>query len=93
MTPEELEALIAKKLFHKHMEELTWAEIVSVVGGANQQQKDSLVNMFSNNQGCNAGKAMQNAISAQMTSDAEAEAAAMMADTTLSSSELLRIFG
>ena len=93
MTPEELEALIARKLFSKHMAELTWTEIVGVIGGSNQQQKDALVSMFSNGRGANAGEAMQNAINAKMRTDAETEAAAMMADNTLSSAELQRIFG
>ena len=93
MTPEELEALIARKLFSKHMAELTWSEIVGVVGGSTQQQKDALVQRFSEGRGGQAGEAMQKAINIKMRSDAEDEAAAMMADNALSSAELLRIFG
>ena len=93
MTPEELEALIAKKLFSKHMAELTWAEIVSVVGGSTTEQKQALVQRFSQGKGDQAGQAIQKAINIKLRSDAEAEAAAMMADNTLSSAELLRIFG
>ena len=93
MTPEELEALIARKLFSKHMAELTWSEIVGVVGGSTQEQKNALVQRFSEGKGSQAGEAMQKAINIKMRSDAEAEAAAMMADNTLSSAELLRIFG
>lgn len=93
MTAEELEALIAKKLLSKHMAELTWSEIVSVVGGSSAQQKAALVQRFANNRGRQAGEAMQKAINAKMKSDAEAEAATMMADSSLSQTELERIFG
>lgn len=93
MTPEQLEALIADKLYSKHMAELTKQEVTSIVGGATPQQWAALVSMFANNRGDKAGEAIQKAINAKMKEDAEAEAAAMMADNSLSSTELLRIFG
>ena len=93
MTLTELEARIARMLFAKHRDELTWAKITSIVGNATQAQKDALVGMFSNGRGRQAGEALQKAIDAKMRADAAAEAATMMADTSLSQTELERIFG
>lgn len=93
MTLAELEARIARMLFAKHRDELTWADIVSIVGNATQAQKDALVATFSSGKGRQAGEALQKAIDGKMRTDAAAEAATMMADTSLSQTELERIFG
>lgn len=93
MTPEQLQAMIASNLYSRHLSELTWAEVVSVVGGATPGQKAVLVDLFSKNNGCQAGQAMQKAINARMKNDAVTEAAAMMADDSLTTAELLRVYG
>lgn len=90
MTPEELEALIAKKLFSKHLEELTWQEVVSVIG---LPERTLIVQALQNGQGVRIGHALQAKVYEKLRSDAATEAASMMADNSLSEAELLRIFG
>ena len=90
MTPEELEALIAKKLFSKHLEELTWTEVASVIGA---NERAAIVGALQKGQGVTIGSALQAKVYEKLREDAATEAAAMMADNTLSEAELLRIFG
>ena len=93
MTTEEFEAFIARRLAAKHLAELSWSELVSIIGGANTAQRNTLITMFKDGNGNTAGEVMQSAIVKQMESDALAVAKSMLSNGSLSQAELLRIFG
>lgn len=93
MTPDQLEAMIAKKLTPKHRKALDWATYTAVLAGATPAQQEALLNMHRNNQGAKAGEAVQKALNKVFAAGAVTEAAAMMADDNLSTAELLRIYG
>lgn len=88
-----LQELLSKKLYTKHLQELTWGEITGVVGGATPQEKAALTQMFAKGQGEQAGRRIQTAVYAKLRADADAEATAMLSDNTLDQAELTRLFG
>lgn len=93
MTPEELEALIAKRLYRKHKDELVLAEVTSAFAALNVSEKALVVDALKVDNERLVGRIIQKAVNDAMKVDAAAEAAAMMADNSLDQTELERIFG
>ena len=94
LTPAQIKAKIVEKLAPKHLEELTWAEMVSAIQSTPQAHKDRLVDLLRTGiKQHEVGEKLHLVIMKDMITQAETEADTIMADGSFSLDEFNRVFG
>ena len=93
LTKEQIKARLVAKLLPKYKDGLTWSQLVSAVQASNATDKTSIVAAIADGAAHEAGLILSRLIINELTSLAETEADNMLADDTLSLTELDRLYG
>ena len=88
-----LRQIIISKLRPQLRDALTWADIATLIGGMSAAQKAVLVNAIKHNDAAALGNRILAVVNAKIEADAASEATTMLADNTLTATEIERIIG
>jgi len=90
-TREQIIEIVSKILVQRKVEESTWADLVNAVQNINSVDKTNLVRLLAESKDTGAGKILKEALYRNAESRALDEANILLADDTLSISELDRL--
>jgi len=93
MTRAQVIADIKSRLVNKRVSELVWGDITASVVALNAGQKQAIVTAFRSQDPQRVSRLLFRAVHNKVVADAQTEADAMMADDSLSLTELQRILG
>jgi len=93
MTRAQVIANIKSRLVNKRVSELVWGDITASVVALNAGQKQAIVTAFRSQDPQRVSRLLFRAVHNKVVADAQTEADAMMADDSLSLTELQRILG
>lgn len=93
MTREEFIQYLAKRLGDKYQSQVTWNDIASAFVSASQVDKDAIASAFVNGDINVIGERVRKVVSNEVLAKALARANVLMADNTMSTDELLEVFG
>jgi hypothetical protein len=85
--------VITSRLLSKRKRELIWASVINAMNAANTGNQNALLNALRNDQPSNVYRAFRRILDNQLKGEASAEAAAILADSSLTLAELERVFG
>ncbi len=93
LTQIQLEARIANDLINKYVDVMTWGDVVSGAQSASAADKAEITSAFKKRNFAVMGKTLGKLILAELLSQAEDEAATILADGQLSVTEVNRWLG
>lgn len=91
MTKEELKAILVKRIAPKRRVALVWSDVTAAVGAATQADKDELVQHIRDGNARLLGDRLLALVAARVKTQSEAEADTILADDSLTLTELERI--
>ena len=92
LTRAEILQKVETRLLQVKQSELVWGDIVAAVGGADTASKVQIVNAIKGKDGSVLSNLIFDLIADKVSTDARSEAASLMADDSLSLTDLQRIF-